>query len=140
MLPKSEAQQGLKPGLRLASCTDLGLIAIWGIFVTGIGGIIEGRTYTTPGKARLPAKVVPVYEKPEPIVFPKDLRVGTEAEWKALARLRRLDAHAVCLAACSGVLHFGTYRGISLRRPGLRQDPNHRQRTGNAGGEKAPCL
>jgi len=34
MLPKSEAQQGLKPGLRLASCADLGLFAIWGIFVT----------------------------------------------------------------------------------------------------------
>ncbi len=80
--------------------------------VAGIGGVIEGGTYTAPRKARPPAKIIPVHEKPEPIVFPEDLRVGTETEWKELAELRRLDAHAVCLAACSGVLHFGTYRGF----------------------------
>lgn len=81
-------------------------------FVAGIGGIIEGGTYTAPRKARPPAKVVPVHEKPEPIVFPEDLRVGTEAEWKELAELRRLNVHAVCLAACSGILRFGTHRGF----------------------------
>ncbi|MDF1853414.1 MAG: toprim domain-containing protein [Verrucomicrobiales bacterium] len=57
-------------------------------------------------------KTIPVHEKPEPIVFPEDLRVGTEAELKQLAELRRLDVHAVYLAACCGILRFGTHRGF----------------------------
>ena len=80
--------------------------------VAGIGGIIEGGTYTAPRKARRPVKPIPVHDKPKPIVFPEDLSTGTESDWQALADLRKLDFHAVYLAACSGVLRFGRHRGF----------------------------
>jgi hypothetical protein len=80
--------------------------------VEEIGGFTKGGTCTAHRKSVPPVKPDPVQEKPKPIVFPEDLRVGTETDWKALADLRRLDVHAVFLAVCSGVLRFGTHCGF----------------------------
>jgi hypothetical protein len=53
--------------------------------------------------------------KPEPepksVLFPSDLREGTQLELERLARLRRVDFWAVATMQQLGILSFGTVRG-----------------------------